>query len=393
MAYDVVRQEVVMFGGWDRVGGGPTNDTWVWDGTDWTQKQPPNSPPNRGAFGMAYDETRRVVVVFAGLPDTYRTLGDMWIWDGTTWTQERPTTSPSARRSTMAYDVSRQRAVLMGGGTNAGSLWADTWTWNGSNWTQEFPAATPAPRIVHSLTYDRARTQVVLFGGVNLQNERFQDTWIWGPMVPQDTTAPITTVTATPLPNTHGWNNTDVTGVLNASDNEGGSGVKQIQWALEGPQNTGLVTVPGSIGEVIISAEGTNALSYYATDNAGNVEAPKTLNVNIDKTSPVMTCSATPNILWPPNKKMVRVTVTVNLADSLSGQQGFVLASTTNNEPDAGAIQGFLVGTSSTAGSLKADRLGNGNGRVYTLTYQGKDNAGNVATCVATVTVPHDRGK
>jgi hypothetical protein len=52
-----------------------------------------------------------------------------------------------------------------------------------------------------------------------------------------------------------------------------------------------------------------------------------------------------------------------------------------NEQPIGQSIPGFVVGTASTSGFLEADRLGSGNGRVYTLTYQG------------TVTVPHDQGQ
>jgi hypothetical protein len=88
---------------------------------------------------------------------------------------------------------------------------------------------------------------------------------------------------------------------------------------------------------------------------------------------------------------MVSVTVSVNLTDGSSGPNGFILTSAVSNEPAADAIQGFSVGTASTSGLLKADRLGSGSDRVYTLTYQGQDNAGNVANCTTTVTVPHDQ--
>ena len=37
------------------------------------------------------------------------------------------------------------------------------------------------------------------------------------------------------------------------------------------------------------------------------------------------------------------------------------------------------------------ERLGSGNGRVYTLSYQGMDAAGNAALCSTTVNVPHDQ--
>ena len=54
MAYDAARAQVVLFGGLD----GQIlqdehplekDDTWVWDGTNWTQKSPANSPPPRGS--------------------------------------------------------------------------------------------------------------------------------------------------------------------------------------------------------------------------------------------------------------------------------------------------------------------------------------------------------
>ena len=82
------------------------------------------------------------------------------------------------------------------------------------------------------------------------------------------------------------------------------------------------------------------------------------------------------------------------VADSLSGSAGFKLISVTSNEPDSGQgdIQGFVTGAQSVAGQLRAQRLGSGTGRVYTLTYAGSDGAGNSATCSTTVTVPHDQG-
>jgi hypothetical protein len=41
---------------------------------------------------------------------------------------------------------------------------------------------------------------------------------------------------------------------------------------------------------------------------------------------------------------------------------------------------------------LRASRSGRGNGRVYTITVQCTDAAGNVVTKTVTVTVPHDMG-
>jgi hypothetical protein len=95
----------------------------------------------------------------------------------------------------------------------------------------------------------------------------------------------------------------------------------------------------------------------------------------------------------------VNVTATVTVADGESGAAGFTLVSVTSNEPDNGLgdgdqpndIQGFVLGTADTSGFLRGERSGKGNGRVYTLTYQGSDVAGNSTTCSTAVTVPHNR--
>jgi legume-like lectin family protein len=113
-----------------------------------------------------------------------------------------------------------------------------------------------------------------------------------------------------------------------------------------------------------------------------------------DTTPPTVTCSASPAVLWPPNNKFVPVTTTVTVTDADSGPAGFTLLTVTSNEGDAGTeSRDWTTGTPDTSGSLQASRLGGGNGRVYTLTYQGSDNAGNTAACSTTVTVPHDQGK
>jgi len=130
------------------------------------------------------------------------------------------------------------------------------------------------------------------------------------------------------------------------------------------------------------------------TDRAGNSATVTSPAVKIDKTSPTVACSVSPNILWPPNHKLVDVTASVTVTDALSGPAGFVLISAANTEPTGSdAIQGFVVGTPAISGQLQAERLGSGSGRVYTLTYKGTDKAGNSTTCNTTVTVPHDQGQ
>src|SRR5439155_1854665 len=101
-----------------------------------------------------------------------------------------------------------------------------------------------------------------------------------------DTTAPTTTATESEAANANGWNRNAVTVTLAAADDAGGWGVSSITYALTGAQ-TADATLPAGGGTVTISAEGITTLTYFATDVAGNSEAPHTLVVSIDSTPPV----------------------------------------------------------------------------------------------------------
>jgi probable HAF family extracellular repeat protein len=207
-------------------------------------------------------------------------------------------------------------------------------------------------------------------------------------------TPPTTTASLAPQPNAAGWERSTVTVTLTATAASGGLPVQNLTYNASGAQPIASTTVQGSTATIPITAEGVTTLSYFATDQAGNQEQPKTLTVRIDTTPPAITCQASPSTLWPPNGKLVPVQVNVSVTDANgSGPTGFTLTDITSSEGSiADEQQGFVVGTASTTGSLQAKREGKGSGRVYTLTYQGSDVAGNTATCTTTVTVPHDRG-
>ena len=205
-----------------------------------------------------------------------------------------------------------------------------------------------------------------------------------------DLIAPVASVSIVPPPNGSGFNDTSpVTVNLTATDT-GGSGVSQLRyWVNQGPTNV----APGASASFNLTGPGTFVVNVRAVDNAGNISALVSRTVKIDLTPPTVTCSVSPSSLWPPNGKLVPVTATVTVTDAISGPAGFTLISATSNEPPVGdSIQGFVIGTPSIHGSMKAERNGSGNGRVYTLTYQGMNNAGLSATCSVTVTVPHDQG-
>lgn len=94
MVYDAARDRVVMFGG--RNGVTYFDETWEWDGVDWTLKSPSTSPGKRAGHAMAYDAEHQVVLLFGGFrnDEAPGTVDDTWEWDGTDWTQTNLTVIP-----------------------------------------------------------------------------------------------------------------------------------------------------------------------------------------------------------------------------------------------------------------------------------------------------------
>jgi len=77
------------------------------------------------------------------------------------------------------------------------------------------------------------------------------------------------------------------------------------------------------------------------------------------------------------------------------------LVSIVSNEPDDGLgdgdtpndIQDAAIGTDDRSFLLRAERSGEGSGRVYTVTYRATDSAGNATNVAAQVNVPLNQGK
>ena len=97
-----------------------------------------------------------------------------------------------------------------------------------------------------------------------------------------DVAPPLTTLSSNPAPNGAGWNKTGVTITLTAADS---AGVASITYRV----GAGLpVTVTGSSTSFAVSAQGSTAISYYATDAYGNVETTRSYTVKIDTTAPAV---------------------------------------------------------------------------------------------------------
>ena len=135
---------------------------------------------------------------------------------------------------------------------------------------------------------------------------------------------------------------------------------------------------------------GTTTLTHTATDSLGQqATATQTVTV-IDNTPPVISSpSVDKPVLWPPNRKMVDVTVNYAATDNC-GPVTTAISGISSNEP-INATDAVIVDSHHVR--LRAERLGRGTGRIYTIMIKATDSRGNTSQRSVTVRVPHDQGK
>jgi hypothetical protein len=212
-------------------------------------------------------------------------------------------------------------------------------------------------------------------GGVSVTDVAGNTAQFTSPSVKIDKTAPaIAFASRLPAANVNGWNNSDITVSWNCTD------------ALSGP-------VSAQVAQTLSSEGANQSLTGACVDLADNTTTDTRGALSLDKTPPSVACTADPAGLWPPDKKMVPVAVSLTFTDALSGTWSYALTQAASNEAGTSDIVGFAIGSTSLSGSLRADRSGSGSGRFYTLGYQGRDRAGNTAACTTQVVVPHSTSR
>ncbi|HYY59379.1 MAG TPA: lamin tail domain-containing protein [Pyrinomonadaceae bacterium] len=132
--------------------------------------------------------------------------------------------------------------------------------------------------------------------------------------------------------------------------------------------------------------------TYTATDSAGRSASDTQTITVIDATAPAITgVSVDKPVLTLPNHRMVDVTVNYAATDNCGGAVNTSLSVSSNEAvnglgdgdaaPDWQLVDAHHV-------QLRAERSGQGNGRIYTITITATDGAGNTSTETVTVTVP-----
>ena len=176
MAWDVVRDRLVRFGGFQ--GGAPipgwTADHWEWDGTRWNLLPQAVAPSPRSAAPMVYDRRRRCLVLQGGWRQ--QDLNDTWEHDGQAWRQRQPAHPPTEPVRAMAYDPARGETIAYAATDAVLPAIASTYRYDGTDWSRITTTQVPPSRTSPSFAWDEARGCGVLFGG-SAWGGLYADTW------------------------------------------------------------------------------------------------------------------------------------------------------------------------------------------------------------------------
>ena len=121
-----------------------------------------------------------------------------------------------------------------------------------------------------------------------------------------------------------------------------------------------------------------------------------------DTEAPVITTNGETITLWPPNHKYKTVQVSDLVAGASDNCDASVnlgsvhISQVTSDEAENGNGDGntfndIVIAADCRSVQLRSERSGDGNGRVYTITFKVIDAAGNMATATAKVTVPESQ--
>lgn len=185
MVYDSIHQRVLLYGG--IISGGSSNpvaDVYSWDGARWTRLDDSPAGPRAG-HRMAYDPATGSTWVVGGTdlgnPFGGRAAQDTWVINnGGTWHQlDAPLPEPLAAFG-MAYDEHR-RALVIAGGTQVGvggyGLSNRVWEFLAGSWVQSASDSPVGARVLASVVYAPSRAGLLVYGS---EHAGWNDLWFYG---------------------------------------------------------------------------------------------------------------------------------------------------------------------------------------------------------------------
>ncbi|HYC92465.1 MAG TPA: kelch repeat-containing protein [Thermoanaerobaculia bacterium] len=189
MVYDSKRGRVLVFAGRAestqlRGKVNLLNDLWQWKNGEWQQLDAGNAPPVRQHADLAYDRVRDRVVMFGGYRyaadnRTIEPLYDTWEFDGESWTEVQTSANgPKVDKPLLAYDIQRKETMLVGIDTAFKTL---MFRWNPETRSWGSVTADPMPPCVHesTLVYQTHNQTLNLTGGLCTGVNTGDEVWQW----------------------------------------------------------------------------------------------------------------------------------------------------------------------------------------------------------------------
>jgi len=164
------------------------------------------------------------------------------------------------------------------------------------------------------------------------------------------------------------------------------------------------ITATRSDGQPLIALypKGTTTITWTATDASGNHSSCTQTVTVVDNELPTITFNGNTPSMSPPNHSYHTFTP-ADFISSVSDNcdpltiNDVYITQATSDEPNHSGGSGnttpdIVIATNCKSVQLRAERVGGGNGRVYTIYFKLKDSSGNFTTGTAKVIVPVDTG-
>jgi hypothetical protein len=146
----------------------------------------------------------------------------------------------------------------------------------------------------------------------------------------------------------------------------------------------------------LVGPGGVTLTFQLSVHDGSGFSAPDTVTVTVRDLNDPPACGlaqASPNLLWPPNHKLVPVAI-AGVADPNNDQVTLTITGVTQDEPVNGVEDGDTSPDAVPQGEtvlLRAERTGTDNGRVYEVTFTATDSQGGQCMGSVTVCVPPNR--
>ncbi|WDF35275.1 VWA domain-containing protein (plasmid) [Arthrobacter agilis] len=174
-------------------------------------------------------------------------------------------------------------------------------------------------------------------------------------------------------------------------------------WISFSPAAAGPVETPATLPFTVNIAvpadatEGDHVFDIVALADGGDIgHQSLTITVPPRNTAPVCTAvTATPTSIWPPNHKLVNISL-AGVTDPDGDPVKLTVTGVTQDEPlngpgDGDASPDAVISTDGSSLQVRAERSGTGDGRVYTIAFTGTDTNGGTCSGTTTVGVPLDQ--